>query len=91
MRVNVCDTYTLELLGLPCPPPTLQITPTAAPGQALLQWSSASPDFHLQVTDAVRPGINGFSNVTASPVLVGGKFTVTNSLTPAVRFFRLAK
>jgi hypothetical protein len=46
----------------------------------------------LQATNAVRSaGPNAFSNVLAVPVLAAGKYTITNSATPAKQFFRLAK
>jgi hypothetical protein len=37
------------------------------------------------------PGPSGFVNVTSPPVLVGGKFAVTNALSAPRRFFRLTK
>ena len=44
----VCDRYTLELFGLPCPPPALHIAKDTVPNKVLLQWSTASPGFTLQ-------------------------------------------
>ena len=88
----VCPNYTLELFGLPCPPPTLHIAKAAAPGKVLLQWSTASPGFTLQTTNALRTsGPNAFSNVTSAPVVTGGRYTVTNSATQLKQFFRLTK
>jgi hypothetical protein len=88
----VCDTYTLELFGLPCPPPRLDIARDAAPDKVLLHWSSAYPDFQLQSANALNsPGPSSFVNVTSPPVLVGGKFAVTNALSAPRRFFRLTK
>ena len=88
----VCPNYTLELFGLPCPPPTLHIAKAAAPGKVLLQWSTASPGFTLQTTNALRTsGPNAFSNVTSAAVVTGGRYTVTNSAVNAKQFFRLTK
>jgi hypothetical protein len=87
-----CDTYTLELFGLPCPPPTLQIAKDNAPAKVLLQWSSAYPDYRLQSVDSLHgPAPHPFSNVLNPPVLVGGKFAVTNAATAPRQFFRLTK
>lgn len=88
-----CDTYTLELFGLPCPPPTLQIARDNAPANVLLKWSSAYPDFRLQSANLLNsvPTPQVFSNVVASPALIDGRFTVTNSTTAPHQFFRLAK
>lgn len=88
----LCDTYGLELFGLPCPPPTLRIAKDAGPGKVLLQWSSAFPDFRLQSANALNnPGPSSFGDVTTPPVLSGGKFAVTNSATAPRQFFRLTK
>jgi len=88
----VCENYTLELFGLPCPPPTLHIAKDATPNQVRLDWSSAYPDYRLQSVNTLDgPGPHSFGNVSAPPVLVGGKFAVTNAATDPRQFFRLAK
>jgi len=86
----VCADYTLELFGLPCPPPTLCITQDTSPLSVLLQWSSAYPGWRLQSTNALsRSAPNAFSDVAASPILVEGRYTVTNLTAGPPRFFRL--
>jgi autotransporter-associated beta strand protein len=85
-----CDDYTLELFGLPCPPPTLSIAKDNRPNEVLLRWSSAYPDFGLQSANPFNGAIN-FSRVPTPPVLVSGKFTVTNATTEPQKFFRLSK
>lgn len=88
----LCDTYTLELFGLPCPPPTLHIAKDSAPDKVRLQWSSAYPDFHLQEANSLESsGLSSFINIAAPPALVGGKFAVTNAVSTPRQFFRLAK
>ncbi len=82
----VCDNYTLELFGLPCPPPALSIAKDS--DKVLLQWSSAYPDFHLQSANAID---SVFSNVLAPRVLAAGKFGVTNAISGPREFFRLLK
>jgi hypothetical protein len=85
-----CDTYALELFGLPCPPPAVQFAARPGPGPLIVQWSSAYPDFHLQSVNSLNgPGPSDFINVTNPPVLVNGKFAVTNATTAPRQFFRL--
>jgi hypothetical protein len=86
----VCDTYTLELFGLPCPLPTLHIAGDATPDNVLLQWSSAYPDYRLRFVDFLDgPGPIPFAPVPSAPVLINGKFSVANAATGSHRFFRL--
>lgn len=90
--VVVCPTYTLELFGLPCPAPRLDITRDAAPDKVLLRWSTAYPEYHLQTTNVLRPsGPNAFINLPGLPSIVNGKYTVTNAASSAKQFYRLAK
>jgi hypothetical protein len=87
-----CDNYTLELFGLPCPPPRLDLARDATPGKVRVSWSSAYPDYRLQSVNALDgSGPFGFGNVATPPSLVNGKFAVTNGITPPRQFFRLTK
>jgi hypothetical protein len=86
----VCDNYTLELFGLPCPPPRLDIAKDTMPDKVLLQWSSAYPGYQLQSVNLLNgPGPHAFGNVASAPVLVDGKFAVTNTIAAPRQFFRL--
>lgn len=88
----LCDSYSLELFGLPCPPPTLHIARDAAPDKVLLQWSSAYPDFRLQSANSLTSqGPSGFGNAVTRPVLSGGKFAITNATAAPHQFFQLVK
>ena len=87
-----CDNYWLELFGLPCAPPILHIAKDAAPNKVLLQWGTAYPGWRLESTNALRsPGPNAFVNITTTPAILDGKYTVTNSAAQPRQFFRLAK
>lgn len=87
-----CDTYTLELFGLPCPPPHLDIARDAAPDKARVIWSSAYADYRLQSVNSINgPGPYPFTPVPILPVLLNGKYSVTNATTAPRQFFRLAK
>ena len=85
-----CADYSLEIYGLPCPPPDVSVA--AAQGKVITQWSSAYPDWHLQSINSFDgPGPYAFSNVTTRPVLVNGNYAVSNSMTAPRQFFRLAR
>jgi hypothetical protein len=87
-----CDSYWLELFGLPCPPPRLQIAKDAPPDKVLLQWSTAYPDWSLQSTNTLHsPGSSVFRNVITPPVIHDGKYTVTNTSLLPSQFFLLVK
>jgi len=90
-----CDTYALQLYGLPCPQeqPRLHIANDAGPDKVRLHWSTAYPGFELQG----RPSldglvIGGFTNVNAAPVVIDGHYSVTNKHDAKGNgFFRLRK
>jgi hypothetical protein len=86
-----CGNYTLQLYGLPCPPPTLHISHLATPpNRVRLFWSTAYPDFQLQRSaslDGVPPF--PFVNVSTLPVVTAGDYNVTNSATANDDYFRL--
>jgi autotransporter-associated beta strand protein len=90
-----CDSYSLQLFGLPCPQeqPRLHIATDAGPDNVRLHWSTAYPGFDLQG----RPSlgglvIGGFTNVNAAPVVVDGHYSVTNKHDGKGNgFFRLRK
>jgi len=86
----ICDRYTLELFGLPCPPPTLHIARDANPTNVLVQWSTAYPNYHLQATNAFSGTVPfAFSDVSGPRSVVGGRYTLTNDASGGKRFFRL--
>jgi hypothetical protein len=88
-----CGNYTLDLHGLPCPPPTLFVekVPTP-PNRVRLRWSTAYPEYQLQRS----PHLNGappfpFANVLTAPVVIGGDYSVTNTATANDDYFRLRR
>jgi autotransporter-associated beta strand protein len=87
-----CDNYWIELFGLPCQPPMLHIANDAAPDHVRLHWSTAYPGWGLQSVNSLRsPGSNAFSAVLTAPVVVDGKYTVTNTTALPRQFFRLSR
>ena len=82
--------YTLSISGLPCPQPSLAIAPTAVPNTAKLYWPTWAGGYDLEARTTLTPGT--WSNVLQEPLVVGGKYTVTNTTAlPATRFYRLHK
>lgn len=90
-----CETYALELFGLPCPQeqPTLHIANDAGPDNVRLHWSTAYPGFDLQGRPSIGGLIiGGFTNVNAAPVVIDGHYSVTNKHDGKGNgFFRLRK
>ncbi len=55
----------------------------------IFKWPTNAPGFSLQwVTNL---GLAYWSNATPAPVIVGGQYTVTNSITNNAKFYRLKK
>jgi autotransporter-associated beta strand protein len=87
---STCSNYTLEIFGLPCPPPRLDIARDALQDQARLFWSTAYPRHQLERTPVLTtPPV--FTPVTNTPVVVAGKYTVTNTTSGAQNHYRLRK
>jgi hypothetical protein len=88
----VGTTYTLELFGLACPPPTLHISKDIAPDKVLLQWSTAGPGFQLQSANSLN-GVTPlpFQNVSNAPSIMSGRYTVTNDIGGSQRVYRLMR
>ncbi len=87
-----CAGYSLELHGLPCPPPVLQIAPVA-PGQVRLSWNLAGGDGYTVQAATSLPSGAPASFVTAPgvPVVSGNTFNVTNAANIERMFYRLVK
>jgi len=81
-----CNSYAIELFGLPCPLPTLAISPEATPNTVRVQWSTAYPGWTAQ---QVAPLGGAFSNVLQQPVIVAGRYSITNIPTTTNHFYRL--
>ena len=67
-------------------PPVLTLTPTTN-GTMLLSWPSTASGFALESAAILSGGL--WSEVTNSPSLFGGRFTVTEPSVDQTRFFRL--
>jgi autotransporter-associated beta strand protein len=87
-----CDSYWVELFGLPCGPPTVQVAKDSAPGNVRVQWSTAYPGWRLQSVNAMNgPPPYPFGNVSGLLSIVEGKYTVTNVAGGMQRFYRLTR
>jgi hypothetical protein len=85
-----CSEYRLEVYGLPCPTPRLDIASLPESDQVLLQWPTSAAGFRLESSAAMQnPG--EFAPILTAPVVVDGKYSVTNESANGAEFFRLHK
>jgi autotransporter-associated beta strand protein len=85
-----CSSYTLQLSGLPCPQPTLAISPAGTPNNVRVDWPTWAGGYQLEARPTVVSGT--WINVTTEPIVSGGRYNVTNqSLVPPELFYRLHK
>ena len=84
--------YTLELFGLPCPPPTLRIVQEPNTNAVSLQWSTAYADYRLQAAPALS-GLpaSAFQNVSNGLRITNGTYRALVPATNTQRLYRLAK
>jgi hypothetical protein len=68
-------------------PVLLSISKTGT--NAILSWTNAVTGYTLQATPSLAPA--AWTNVSPSPVIVSGNYTVTNAITNNSTFYRLAK
>jgi hypothetical protein len=81
--------YTLQLSGLPCPPPTLFIDPLIPAPAVRLHWSTSAGGYKLEGTPDLSPAT--WTGVTNEPIVTGSEYQVTNSAPPVNQFYRLTK
>ena len=84
-----CPEYTLAVSGLRCPPPVLGISREPNTTEVLLRWTTGAPGFQLEATPALAP--IDFQPVIDPPVVINGKYTVTNNPVGSSQFYRLRK
>jgi autotransporter-associated beta strand protein len=84
-----CPAYSLQLSGLPCPQPVLNIQPVPV-DKARLFWPTWAGGYILQSRTNVSSG--PWFGVTNEPLVNSGQYNVTNSATkPTNNFYRLEK
>ncbi len=89
LNPGIGSTYTLQLSGLPCPPPTLNIQPVA-PNQNRISWDTSAGGYLLEAVPYLA--VTNWTGITNEPIVSGGDYTVTNSTgVPPNRFYRLHK
>jgi subtilisin-like proprotein convertase family protein len=84
-----CTNYTLHVTGFDCPQP-LGIEPLPA-NRVRLTWSTSAAEYQLVSTNALRNSPNAFGPMAVEPLVVNGKYTVTNTISGSARFFELRK
>jgi subtilisin-like proprotein convertase family protein len=83
-----CPNYTLDLFGLRCPPPTLNIERVPA-DKVRVYWNAIGSDGYT-LRAAPTPSGN-YTNVPTAPAYENGFYTITNSAKGSPLFFRLGK
>ena len=84
-----CGSYTVQVSGLPCPPPVLNIQ-SVPTNKARLFWSTSAGGYLLESESNLVA--KAFGTVTNEPIVSGGNYNVTNSaVSPTNRFYRLRK
>jgi hypothetical protein len=84
-----CSNYVLNLSGLPCPQPVLNIAPLAY-SQTRLSWPTAAGGYALETTLSLFPAT--WAAVTNEPTVNSGFYNVTNgTANPNNQFYRLHK
>lgn len=87
-----CADYTLELFGLPCPPPTLRIAHAATENQVVVSWTTSDPGFSLQVAERLAGELDQtWTESSQRGIVSHGSYTVTNAATGAQTWYRLHK
>jgi autotransporter-associated beta strand protein len=81
-----CSNYSLQLFGLPCPPPRLAIEPDAIPTKLKVDWSTAYPGWTAQ-QEGNLTGV--YSNVAQLPAIINGRYAITNISPITNQFYRL--
>lgn len=84
-----CD-YTLKVSGLDCPH-RLDIARVPAANRVVLKWSTAALGYNLVSTNSLKNPPNAFTSNGPPPVVVSGKFIVTNPVSGSARFYELRK
>jgi subtilisin-like proprotein convertase family protein len=81
-----CD-YTLVAIGTECPP-VLAID--LVPGNKVrLHWPTTASGYLLEATDVLVPA--SFLPVPDQPIVIGGRYNVTNNVTGTNKFYQLIK
>jgi autotransporter-associated beta strand protein len=83
-----CTNYTLNVTGFECPQ-RLNIERIPS-NRVRLTWSTSAVGYNLIASPTVSPP-GSYVPVGPEPVVVGGKFTVTNTTPGAARFYELRK
>ncbi|MBI3869920.1 MAG: autotransporter-associated beta strand repeat-containing protein [Verrucomicrobia bacterium] len=88
----LCPSYQVELFGLPCASPRIELTHQAGSSEGRVQWSTAYPTWRLQSAAALGiAGTSEFTDVPVAPQILDGRFTFSNAIVEPKRFFRLAQ
>jgi len=82
---SISGGWTLTITTIPV---VLSIAPAGT--NVVLSWTNAAPGYTLQTTPSVVPPVV-WTNAAPSPVIVSGRYTVTNPASGTARFYRLTQ
>ncbi len=69
-------------------PGSVRLQAAAVDGQAQISWPTNSGKWVLQFTESLSPN-SAWTDDSSTPVVVGGQYVVTNSISQGARFYRL--
>lgn len=84
-----CTNYTLNVTGFTCPQ-SLGIE-SVDPNRVRLIWSTSAAAYHLEAASTLHAPPNAYTPIATDPVVVNGKYNLTNSTSGSNQFYRLAK
>ncbi len=86
-----CTNYSLQVNGFECPQ-ALAIAPDPSnAGNVIVKWSTSAVGYDLLATNSLNGPPSGFTPVGPAPVVLGSKYTVTNTASGSARFYKLRK
>jgi hypothetical protein len=86
-----CTNYTLTVSGFDCVPNLNIARDSSSSSNVVLRWSTSAVGYNLVTTNQVGGPSHAFTPVGPPPVVVNGKFTVTNTISGPTRFYELRK
>jgi autotransporter-associated beta strand protein len=85
-----CTNYVLDVSGYQCPQQLDIAHDPSSTNRVLLKWSTSGAGYNLVSTNVLGDPA-GFAPIGPPPVVVNGKFTVTNTASGSTRFYELRR
>ncbi|MCX6925717.1 MAG: hypothetical protein NT154_21270, partial [Verrucomicrobia bacterium] len=81
--------YLLHVQGLPCPTPKMEVALTGKPTELSLSWPTWAGEHKLESSPSISTPV--WTPVSTPPVVSGGYFRLTNTVTGPSHFYRIKK